>query len=165
MPRPPFAPTVLLLCMLAVPSLALRAFAADAGQFPLRVHIYQSNQQPQYRGKELVNDHGTGRANLYERGRPRGFDFNFSCNAQIMTSSGYETYRARWKSKPQILEVFIPTIGKPGFGHTCEFKVSLKDFAYFRHNGAVSSEPAPAFKAWMDKHHYDPEHGKNEPTE
>ena len=165
MRRLPLASAAVLLCILAVQSLTLTAFAADAGQFPLRVHIYQSSQQPQYRGRELVNNHGTGRANLYEHGQPRGFDFNFSCNTQIMTSSGYETYRARWKSKPQTMEVFIPTIGKPGFGHTCEFKVSVKDFAYFRRNGAVSSEPASTFKAWMDKHHYDPEHGKNEPTE
>ena len=165
MPRLPLAPAAVLLCIFAVQSLTLTAFAADAGQFPLRVHIYQSNQQPKYHGSEVVNNHGTGRANLYEHGQPRGVDFSFVCNAQIMTSSGYETYRARWKSKPQIMEVFIPTIGKAGFGHTCEFKVSVKDFAYFRHNGAVSSEPASTFKAWMDKHRYDPEHGKNEPTE
>ena len=42
-------------------------------------------------------------------------------------------------------------------------KIGLKDAAYFKHNGLLDEEPAATFKAWMEKHQYDPEHGKIEP--
>jgi hypothetical protein len=140
------------------------AFAANRADFPLRVHIYQNSQHSHYRGQVLTAVEGMGRANLYEGGQPRGFDFTFLCGERVMTSSGYETYLARWKRKNQSLEIFVPEIGKPGSGHTCELKADIKDFAYYRHSGSINTEPAETFKQWMEKHQYDPEHGKEEPV-
>jgi hypothetical protein len=45
----------------------------------------------------------------------------------------------------------------------CELWVEMKDFAYYKHDGMVDTEPATAFKEWMEKSQYDPEHRKNEP--
>jgi hypothetical protein len=56
-------------------------------------------------------------------------------------------------------------MGKPGAMHPCELKVTMKDFAYYRRSGSLYTEPAGIFKQWMEKHHYDPEHGKNQPTD
>jgi hypothetical protein len=55
-------------------------------------------------------------------------------------------------------------MGRPGAERTCAIKVEIKDGAYFRHNGALEEEPVAAFRQWMEKHQYDPEHGKNEPV-
>ena len=40
----------------------------------------------------------------------------------------------------------------------------MKDFTYYSHNGTLGTEPVEAFKQWMTKHDYDPEHGKDTPT-
>jgi hypothetical protein len=42
---------------------------------------------------------------------------------------------------------------------------SVKSFAYYTHNGILSSEPAEVFKQWMAKHDYYPEHGKDIPVQ
>jgi hypothetical protein len=107
---------------------------------------------------------GEGRADLFENGQPRGFDFGYACADRLMASPGFETYPARWKKRGQTLEILQPVMGKPGAFDACEMKVTLKeDSVYFRHNGGLDEEPAATFKAWMEKHHYDPEHGKNTP--
>lgn len=36
--------------------------------------------------------------------------------------------------------------------------------AYYEHHGHVQEEPIEAFKHWMEKHQYDPEHGKDVPV-
>ena len=133
-------------------------------QFPLRIHIFQRSEHTHFRHGVLDFAQGLGRANLYENGQPLGFDFSFECGERVMTSAGYETYLARWKKKGLSLEILVPVIGKPGATHGCELKVEMKDFAYFHHAGALYTEPPTAFRQWMEKHQYDPEHGKNEPV-
>lgn len=80
-----------------------------------------------------------------------------------MTSPAYETYFARWKKTGREIELLLPVMGKPNAAGSCTLKVEMKNSAYVRHNGAVEEEPVAAFKEWMEKHQYDPEHGKNEP--
>lgn len=141
------------------------AVAAQLEALPLRVHVYATRERAVSRAGRPVGSEGMGKANLYEHGTPRGFDFQFRCEGKLPTSQGYETFPARWKHKPDLLEIAIPDAGgKPGAAHRCEVKVALKDFAYYRRSGAVETEPAATFKDWMEKHQYDPEHGKNEPT-
>jgi hypothetical protein len=135
----------------------------NLAQYPLRVHIFQHNEHNHYWAGSLQSVDGEGRANLFENGAPRAFDFSFRCADRIMTSSGFETYPAKWKKPGQSLEVLYPVMGKPGSMHSCEFKVDMKDFAYFRRNGNTFTEPIAAYRQWMDKHQYDPEHDKNEP--
>jgi hypothetical protein len=55
-------------------------------------------------------------------------------------------------------------MGKPGEMSSCDLKVEMKETVYFRHNGSLNEESAAAFKAWMKKHDYDPEHGRNLPV-
>jgi len=55
-------------------------------------------------------------------------------------------------------------MGKPGAMEACELRVEMKDMAYYRRGDTVDLEPTTAFKQWMEKHDYDPEHGKNEPV-
>jgi hypothetical protein len=138
--------------------------ANNPEQFPLRVHIFQRSEHTHFHHGVLDYAEGVGRANLFENGEPQGFDFSFQCGDRVMTSAGYETYLAKWKKKGQSLEILLPVIDKPGATHGCEFKVDMKDFAYFRHAGSIYTEPSEAFKRWMEKHEYDPEHGKNEPV-
>jgi hypothetical protein len=145
-------------------SLPLTA-SSNLGQYPLRVHIFQRTEHSHYYLGALEWVEGDGRANLFENGDPRGFDFDFRCGDRLMTSSGFETYPARWKKKDQTLELLYPVMGKSNSMHSCELKVDMKDFAYYRHSGSTYTEPASAFKQWMQKHHYDPEHGKDQPVE
>jgi hypothetical protein len=132
---------------------------------PLRVHVYTTRERVLSRAGKPVAVEGMGQANLYEHGEPRGFDFRFTCPGKVPTSEGYGTYPARWKEKGRTLEVFVMARGgKPGAGMRCEMKVDGKDGAYYRRDEKVQLEPAATFKEWMQKHQYDPEHGKNEPT-
>lgn len=136
----------------------------NTADYPLRVHIFQFNSHSHYAYQTVNFVDGEGRANLYENSQPRGFDFSYRCQERLRSSAGYETYPARWKKPNQSLEILLPQFGKPGAYEACEMKVNMKDTAYYRHNGGLDEEPAPQFKAWMDKHGYDPEHGKDEPV-
>ena len=153
------------LCLLH--SSAIFASNHSSAEFPLRIHIYHINARAFYSSNRTVDFfEGEGRANLFERGDPRGFDFGFRCSAQVMTSSGYETYPARWKKQDATLEVLLPVMGKPNATNACELKVAMKpDKAYHTRNGIVYEEPAALYKEWMLKVQYDPEHGKNEPQQ
>jgi len=80
----------------------------------------------------------------------------------MQTSSGYETFPAKWKKPGQELVILQQQFGKTSYD-TCRLKVLVKDFVYISHNGNLTTEPVDVFKQWMAKHDYDPEHGKNTP--
>jgi hypothetical protein len=132
--------------------------------YPLRVHIFRRSETTFYRMRVAEGAKGEGRANLFENGQARGLDFQFNCANQLPTSSGYETFAAKWKKPNQELEVMVPEYGKADKYNKCKFEVQMKDFAYVQHNGTLGVEPMDRFKEWMVKHEYDPEHGKNAPT-
>lgn len=137
----------------------------SAADFPLRVHIFGHNGVSHYRNQSLDGVDGEGRGNLFENGQPRGFDFGYRCGERLRNSVGFETYMARWKKPGRQLEILFPVLGgKPGQMDSCDLDVTLKESAYFVRNGALSEEPQDKFKAWMEKHKYDPEHGLNEPV-
>jgi len=148
---------------LIVSTIAL-AGKANPAAFPLRVHIFTYNGNSHYSYGALETVDGEGRANLYENGEPRGFDFSYRCSVRLRVSPGFETYMARWKKEGREIEILLPEFGKPGAAESCDLKVLMKDTTYFRHNGLLGEEPAAVFKAWMVKHQYDPEHGMNEPV-
>ena len=160
---------ILFFCLGGALGFALLSSTALAGgrnqaDYPLRVHIFGYNAHSHYYGGSLDEVDGEGRANLYEKGEPRGFDFSYRCSDRLRPSPGFETYLARWKKPGQTLEILLPVFGKAGASESCELKVLMKYTAYFRRNGLVGEEPASAFKEWMVKHQYDPEHGQNEPV-
>lgn len=152
-------------CLAGVLSCLLFSVVAMArsytpADFPLRVHLFGHNSHSHYMNGVLVWVDGEGRANLYENGQPRAFDYSYRCENRLMNSVGYETYMARWKKPGKTLEIFLPVMGKP-----CDVKVALKQsVAYYKHHGYVEEEPAELFKQWMEKHQYDPEHGKDVPV-
>jgi hypothetical protein len=150
------------LCLLV----ATNAFAGKTpADFPLRVHIFGHNGHSHYFDRTLAAVDGEGRANLYENGEPRGFDFGYHCGERLRNSVGYETYMARWKKPGRVLEILLPELGgKPGAMESCDLEVAMKDSAYYKHDGLINEEPVLVFKAWMTKHQYDPEHGMNEPV-
>jgi hypothetical protein len=148
----------------AVFSTAVLAGGHNAADYPLRVHIVQNSNRTHYHAREVDFVDGNGRADLYENGQPRGFDYGFRCGDRVLVSTGYETYPARWKKADRELEILQPVMGKPGTWQTCDLNVDMKDMVYVRHNGLVDEEPPAKFKQWMDKRQYDPEHGKNEPV-
>jgi hypothetical protein len=135
--------------------------------YPLRVHIYQVNNRIFYSpGHTIESVDGDGKANLFENSEPKGFDFAFHCSREVTNSSGYETYLAKWKKSGSSLEILLPVMGKPNATDGCELKVVMKDsMAYHTHSGVLYEEPSAAYKGWMDKVQYDPEHGKNQPVE
>lgn len=156
-------------CIVCLPALALllsvfvtRALAdtKTPSDYPLRVHVYQTRWQKHPGG--AVD--GEGRANLFEKGQPRAFDYSFSCSELFRASMGWETYPARWRKRDGELEMLVPVAGKPGEHRECVLKVVMKNAAYYKHSGQLNEEPAAVFKEWMEKHNYDPEHGKNQPT-
>lgn len=136
----------------------------NVADYPLRVHVFQFNGHSHYYGGTLDRVDGEGRANLFENGEPRGFDFSYTCGDRLRGSAGYETYLAKWKKPGRELEILLPEFGKPGSMSACDLKVNMKDQVYVRHNGLLGEEPAAKFKEWMLKHQYDPEHGNNEPV-
>lgn len=154
-----------LLCGLLLASVAWAGKWA-AADFPLRVHIFQFNAHSRYFNGVLERTDGEGRANLYENSEPSGFDFSYQCGVRLMTSLGFETYMARWKKPGRELQILLPVLGgKPGQMDSCDLNVTMKNgTAYYRHNGLLGEEPSEQFKAWMVKHGYDPEHGKDQPV-
>jgi len=164
MPQHAGASCVFILVLSGLLSIPLWAGGRSLADYPLRVHVFQNSEHVHYVHTQIDVVSGEGRANLFENGEPRGFDDNFRCGDRMRTSPGFETYPARWKKKDRTLEVLLPQMGKPGAMESCELQVSMKENTYYRHSGALEEEPAAAFKERMEKHKYDPEHGKNEPV-
>ncbi len=143
---------------------SLYAESHNPSDYPLRVHIFSRQETTFYHMRQADEAKGEGRANLFEGGSPKGIDFQFDCDHRLQPSSGFETYPAKWKKPGAELVILQPQFGKPGSYDTCSLKVMEKDFVYVRRNGVLATEPAAAFKEWMVKHEYDPEHGKNMPA-
>jgi hypothetical protein len=169
-----FMRRVLSCCMGALVACLLFSTVALAGHnpvdYPLRVHIFMfSGYSHYYRTRSsssLDAVDGEGRANLYQNGQPRGVDFAYHCGVRLRVSPGFETYMAKWKKQDRVLEILMPKLGgKPGDMDSCELNVTAKeDTVYIRQNGLMNETPAAKYKAWMDAHQYDPEHGKNNPV-
>src|ERR1051325_3427548 len=90
-------------------ALATLSFAdkKNLADYPLRVHIFGRNETTFYHMRVAENAKGEGRANLFENGQARGIDFQFNCSDRLPTSSGFETFPARWKKPNRELEVLI----------------------------------------------------------
>jgi hypothetical protein len=156
------ARNLLFLCLLT--PIALRAESRNPADYPLRIHVFGRNETTFYHNRYADEAKGEGRANIFENGEARGADFTFDCSEKLKDSFGYDTYPAKWKKPGQELVVLLPVFGKTNAFFTCNFKTDVKDFAYLRRNGKLTSEPVAAYRQWMSKHEYDPEHGKNVPT-
>jgi hypothetical protein len=102
---------------------------------------------------------------VFENSEPRGFQFSFSCVDGLQASGGYGTYPARWKKRDKTLEILVPQKGKPWNQETCELQAEMRPgLVFFWRNGAIAEEAAAVLKAWMTKHQYDPEKGKDDPA-
>ena len=152
---------IFLALLAAVPACADSKNPAD---YPLRLHIFTATGVTFYHNRVPDETRGDGRANLFENGEARGADISFVCSEKVKPSFGFETYPAKWRKKGQELVVLFPVLGKSSSYFTCTLKTQLKDYAYFLHEGRLDSEPTAEYKAWMQSHDYDPEHGKNTPT-
>lgn len=152
---------VLAVAVSAVPG---RAESKNVADYPLRIHIFGRNQTTFYSGQMVDEAKGDGRANLFANGEVHGVDFSYACSDKLRASFGFETYPARWKKPGRELVVLLPVFGKTGSFWTCDLKTDVKDFAYMRNRGSMGQESPAEFKAWMVKHDYDPEHGKNMPV-
>lgn len=148
----------------AASTFAVRAESKNLADYPLRLHIFGRNQTTFYTHGSVDETKGDGRANLFANGEVHGVDFNYACSDKLRASFGFETYAAKWRKPGRELVVLMPVFGKTGSFWTCDLKTDVKDFAYTRHNGSMGQESPAEFKAWMVKHDYDPEHGKNMPA-
>lgn len=149
---------------LALASVPLHAESKNSADYPLRVHIFSPSETNFYHSRAVEESKGEGRANLFANDEVHGLDFTFDCSQKLKASFGYETYPAKWKKPNQELVVLLPVFGKTNSYFTCSLKADMKDYAYYSHDGKLGSEPPAEFKAWMVKHDYDPEHGKNIPV-
>jgi len=145
-------------------ALGLKAESRNPADYPLRIHIFGQSQTSFYHNRSLEETKGEGRANLFANGDVHAMEFSYDCSEKLKASFGYETYPAKWKKPGQELVVLMPVFGKTGQYFTCNLKTDVKDYAYFAHDGKMGSEPSSQFKAWMVKHEYDPEHGKDVPV-
>lgn len=150
-------------CLLFTPAV-LSAASRNPADYPLRIHIFGRSQTTFYQWRDVQEAKGDGRANLFESGEARAVNFNYDCSDKLRASFGYETYPAKWKKPGRELTVLMPVFGRSNTYWTCNLETDVKDFAYTQHNGRMNSEPVEAFKAWMVKRDYDPEHGKDVPT-
>ncbi len=149
--------------LLLISATTLLAESKNPADYPLRLHIFSRNETTFYHNRYAEEAKGEGRGNLFADGEVHAVDFSFDCSEKVRASFGFETYPAKWKKEGQELTVLFPVFGKTGSFFTCNLKTATKDYAYVMRNGAMSSEPAAEFKAWMVKHEYDPEHGKDMP--
>lgn len=154
----------LLPAVLLATSIAASAESKNPADYPLRIHIFGRSQTTFYHNRVEDEAKGDGRANLFENGMPHAVDFSYECGEKIRPSFGYETYPAKWKKPGQELVVLMPVVGKSNAYFTCNFKTDVKSSAYFVGKNGMGEEPPDQFKAWMVKHDYDPEHGKETPT-
>jgi hypothetical protein len=145
-------------------AVSLSGDSKNPADYPLRIHIFNRSETTFYHNRYPEEAKGEGRGNLFENGEPRGVDFSFACSEKVKPSFGFETYPAKWKKPKEELVVLFPVFGKPNAYFTCSLKTRMKDYAYFMRNGRLDSESPAEFKAWMVKHDYDPEHGKDTPT-
>jgi hypothetical protein len=145
-------------------TVAVNAESKNPNDYPLRIHVFNRNETTFYHNRYAEEAKGEGRANLFEAGEPKGVDFTFDCDQKLKASFGYETYPAKWKKPGQELTVLLPIFGKSNAFFTCNFKTAVKDSVYVAHDGKMGAESSGEFKAWMVKHDYDPEHGKNVPV-
>ncbi|HEV2646490.1 MAG TPA: hypothetical protein VGU46_09020 [Acidobacteriaceae bacterium] len=151
--------------LLLLSSPAVRADSRNIADYTLRIHIFNRSETNFYHNRYEDEAKGEGRANLFENGEVHGVDFSFECDQKVKPSFGHETYPARWKKPGQQLTVLLPVFGKSNSYFTCTFKTDVKPYTYTRSpNGMMGSESPEKYKAWMQAHDYDPEHGKNEPT-
>jgi hypothetical protein len=134
----------------------------DPADYPLRLHIFKLSSHVHRRHGIVWWVEGNGRANLFENGNPAGVDFAYHCGDRFMDSSGYETYPAKWRRPGESLVILTHRIGSDAT-EPCELKVDVKDFVYMGRNSESTGSPE-ALKQWMADHHYDPEHGLNEPV-
>jgi hypothetical protein len=153
---------LLSLCLLT--PIVLHAESKNPADYTLRIHVFGRSETTFYHNRYAEEAKGEGRANLFENGEAHGVDFTFDCSEKLKDSLGYDTYAARWKKPGQELVVLLPVFGKTNTYFTCNFKTDVKDFAYLRRDGKMTSEPVAEYKKWMTKHDYDPEHGKNAPS-
>jgi hypothetical protein len=155
----------LLLAALVVPATAVHADDKNPADYPLRLHIFTREEHTHYhRGIEDFSV-GDGRADLFANGEAHAVDFHFDCGEKIESSLGFETYMAKWRKPGKQLTVLFPVFGHAGKFFTCDLDTDVKpDVAYFRQKGSLNTEPVATFKAWMQEHNYDPEHGKNTPS-
>ncbi len=154
-------------CLLVIglmTSSVMMAESKNPADYPLRLHIFGRSQTTFYHWRDAEEAKGDGRADLYENGEAHGVDFNYACAYKVRSSFGYETYPARWKKPGKKLVVLLPEFGESGKFFTCEFDTDVKDFAYAVSKNGMRSEPVAQFKLWMERHDYDPEHGKDTPV-
>jgi hypothetical protein len=151
------------LIILASMAPSVAAESRNPADYPLRIHIFRRNETTFYRNHQTEEAKGEGRANLFENSEPKGIDFQFECFTPLQTSSGFETFPAKWKKPGQELVILQQQFGRNNY-NTCRLKVLVKNFAYITHNGNLGTEPIDTFKQWMTKHDYDPEHDKNVPV-
>ncbi len=153
---------VMLAAGLALVSGVSVAESHNLADYPLRLHIFKVSSHVHRRHGIVWWVDGDGRANLFENGNPAGIDFAYRCGDRFMDSSGYETYPARWKKPGETLVILTHRLGSDAT-EPCELKVDVKEFVYVGRN-SEATEPPGVLKQWMADHHYDPEHGLNEPT-
>jgi hypothetical protein len=145
-------------------STMLPAESKNPSDYPLRLQIFGHSQTTFYWRRVTDEAKGDGRADLYENGEAHGVDFNYDCGYKVRSSFGYETYPARWKKPGRELVVLLPVFGQSGKFFTCDFNTDVKDFTYVRTGDGLRSEPVAQFKEWMQRHDFDPEHGKDVPV-
>lgn len=134
----------LLVLLTVVCAAALLEAKRNPADYPLRLHIYETHWNHNSFGY-----HAYGRANLFdEKGVPHGVEFTYECEDHLMASSGDEAYPAKWKKPGLSVEAIFGEIGqKPDQFHACEFKLSMKSFVFFRHNGILGTESPQEFMA------------------
>jgi hypothetical protein len=141
----------------------MKADSKNIADYKLRIHIFNRNETNFYHWRQEEEAKGEGRANLFENGDAHGVDFNFACDQKLKSSFGYETYPARWKKPGRELTVLLPVFGKSNTYFTCTINTDVKPYAYARAEGKLISESPEKYKAWMVRHNYDPEQGKDAP--
>ncbi len=117
----------------------------DLSEYPLRVHIFQS----EWKTGGFGGGQGSGIANLMDGPDIHGFDFSYGCAINYMKSVGNQAYAAKWKKPGKIIEVVGSAVGNQDKTDTCDFKVTLHDYVYDVQNGTLSMFTQEQYKVRM----------------
>lgn len=121
-------------CLLFIALLVPRTLSASKSinDYPLRVHIFGVH----WGGSNYWGYRGYGRGNLTDGNETHAMEYTFECLEHPMTSDGPEDYAAKWKKPGQTIELLMGEVGSQKT-HTCEMKVTLREYVFERHNGVL----------------------------
>lgn len=111
--------------------------STDHADYPIRASLLEARWEPGPAGGYIA----TGRGNVHDGASIIAFDFTALCPCRLATTSGENSYPAKWVEKGAKMTILSHSIGDKGTSQSCDLHTDMHpDIAYRRvaATGAVS---------------------------